>query len=239
MPRGITRDFLRLDLEHAEFGRDAQPALLRHDQQFAVGVVEKAPLHRAVRGIDVNADAGLRRRAAIAGHGEQAVDEIGRRGRQRQRIPAQLVRRDRRLVEIVVESSTLQQRERPCTAAGRMRYSQLRRFTWRGAVNAVPEICSAYRPCATRCGELRPPAACRRPPRSRIRWRSRIGSRAFGSTLASEFAVARAALAVDTARSASSWSRLRAPRAPSARARSTRTAPGNCLRRSRRCPCAG
>jgi hypothetical protein len=34
----------------------------------------------------------------------------------------------------------------PCTAAGRMRYSQLRRLECRGAVKAVPENCSAYRP---------------------------------------------------------------------------------------------
>src|SRR5690554_2902107 len=44
----------------------------------------------------------------------------------------------------------------PCIAAGRIRYSQLRRLAWRGAVNAVPVSCSAYSPCATRCGELRP-----------------------------------------------------------------------------------
>src|SRR6478672_8109442 len=44
----------------------------------------------------------------------------------------------------------------PCMAAGRMRYNQLRRFSLRGAVNAVPDNCSAYKPCATRCGELRP-----------------------------------------------------------------------------------
>ena len=44
----------------------------------------------------------------------------------------------------------------PCIAAGRIRYSQLRRFSLRGAVNAVPDNCSAYRPCATRWGELRP-----------------------------------------------------------------------------------
>src|SRR5690606_26960877 len=44
----------------------------------------------------------------------------------------------------------------PCIAAGRMRYSQLRRLAWRGAVNAVPVSCSAYRPWATFCGELRP-----------------------------------------------------------------------------------
>src|SRR5690606_9065780 len=44
----------------------------------------------------------------------------------------------------------------PCIAAGRIRYSQLRRFSLRGAVNAVPLSCSAYSPCATRCGEFRP-----------------------------------------------------------------------------------
>jgi hypothetical protein len=31
----------------------------------------------------------------------------------------------------------------PCIAAGRIRYSQLRRLAWRGAVNAVPLSCSA------------------------------------------------------------------------------------------------
>ena len=44
----------------------------------------------------------------------------------------------------------------PCITAGRMRYSQLRRLAPRGAVNALPVSCSAYRPWATRCGELRP-----------------------------------------------------------------------------------
>src|SRR5690606_22563731 len=44
----------------------------------------------------------------------------------------------------------------PCIDAGRIRYSQLRRFCARGAVKAVPEICSAYSPWATRCGEFWP-----------------------------------------------------------------------------------
>jgi len=34
----------------------------------------------------------------------------------------------------------------PCMAAGRIRYSQERRLWLRGAVNAVPDNCSAYRP---------------------------------------------------------------------------------------------
>src|SRR5690606_41657918 len=35
-------------------------------------------------------------------------------------------------------------------------YTTLFRSSLRGAVNAVPLSCSAYSPCATRCGELRP-----------------------------------------------------------------------------------
>jgi hypothetical protein len=43
-----------------------------------------------------------------------------------------------------------------CTAAGRIRYSHARRLWPRGAVNAVPDSCSAYSPYGARCGELRP-----------------------------------------------------------------------------------
>jgi hypothetical protein len=46
-------------------------------------------------------------------------------------------------------------RNGPCIAAGRIRYSQLRRLCARGAVNAVPDSCSAYSPYGGRCGELR------------------------------------------------------------------------------------
>src|SRR5690606_19979356 len=44
----------------------------------------------------------------------------------------------------------------PCTAAGRIRYSQLRRLAARGAVKAVPLSCSAYKPYGHFCGEFRP-----------------------------------------------------------------------------------
>ncbi len=43
-----------------------------------------------------------------------------------------------------------------CTAAGRIRYSHERRLCARGAVKAVPESCSAYRPYGARCGEFCP-----------------------------------------------------------------------------------
>src|ERR1700689_3612782 len=43
-----------------------------------------------------------------------------------------------------------------CITEGRILYNQERRLTCRGAVNAVPENCSAYNPYGQRCGELRP-----------------------------------------------------------------------------------
>src|SRR5262249_27435958 len=43
-----------------------------------------------------------------------------------------------------------------CRADGRIRYTQVRRFTPLGWVNAVPLNCSAYSPSGACCGELRP-----------------------------------------------------------------------------------
>ena len=43
-----------------------------------------------------------------------------------------------------------------CWLAGRMRYSHERRFCARGAVKAVPDNCSAYRPRGACCGEFCP-----------------------------------------------------------------------------------
>ena len=43
-----------------------------------------------------------------------------------------------------------------CAADGMIRYTQVRRLTARGWVNAVPLSCSVYRPSGARCGELRP-----------------------------------------------------------------------------------
>jgi hypothetical protein len=44
----------------------------------------------------------------------------------------------------------------PTCTLGTRRYIQVRRFSARGAVKALPDSSSAYRPCATRCGLLRP-----------------------------------------------------------------------------------
>ena len=54
------RDLAGLDVDDAELGAEPQPALLRHEQQLAVGVVEVLVLHRAGDEIDVRRHAGLR-----------------------------------------------------------------------------------------------------------------------------------------------------------------------------------
>ena len=45
---------------------------------------------------------------------------------------------------------------RGCAADGMIRYTQVRRFTARGWVNAVPLSCSAYKPSGACWGEFRP-----------------------------------------------------------------------------------
>src|SRR4249919_669462 len=98
------RDLLRFDVQHAEFGFDVQATLLRHDQELRIGVVEEAIHHVAVGRIQVDAHAVLPRGGSVAGHREEAFDEVRLRRRDRQRAPAQLVRRHRTTAEIVVEA---------------------------------------------------------------------------------------------------------------------------------------
>src|SRR5690606_27686317 len=83
-----------------------QATLLRDDQQLAVGAVEEAAAHRSVGRVHVDADARACARTAVAGHGEQAIDEVdpGPARWHRQRIPAQLVRRHRAIAEILVQA---------------------------------------------------------------------------------------------------------------------------------------
>ena len=80
-------DLLRLHIEHAHFSSQLQAALLRHDQQFAIGVVEIALLHAAVGRIQMDA-AGR-----VAGHADHALNKITRLLRHGQRVPTQLVGR--------------------------------------------------------------------------------------------------------------------------------------------------
>ncbi|CAM2144933.1 hypothetical protein PT2222_160209 [Paraburkholderia tropica] len=94
-------DFERLDVELAHFRANRQAPFLRHDQQFAIGIEEEAVGHRAVGRVEMDRATAHRRRRAVARHRHPAVDEVGRRGRHRQRVPAQLIgRRGRHVVEI-------------------------------------------------------------------------------------------------------------------------------------------
>ena len=106
-------DLLRADIDHAELGGDAQAPLLRDDQQLAIGVVEVAPLHRPVGGVQVDADAVLAFRPAVPGHRVQAVDEVRRRLRHGERRPAHLVGRHRSGAEIAVQAVLRVGLERP------------------------------------------------------------------------------------------------------------------------------
>ena len=69
---------LRLDVQHAQLGGQAQPTLLRHQQQLGIGIVEKPSLHGTIGRIDVDTDTSLLGRATVAGQRHQAVDEIRR-----------------------------------------------------------------------------------------------------------------------------------------------------------------
>jgi len=76
-----------------------RPALLRHDQHFAVGIVEKPIGHRSIGGVDVNPDADLRRHVAIAARRDYAFDEIGGLLRNGNGAPTQLARRRIEIIE--------------------------------------------------------------------------------------------------------------------------------------------
>ena len=80
-------------LENAELRMKAKSAELGNDEQLAVGGIEETIVHRGVRGINVNGHALLHRRVAIAAKRDDAVDEVRLLFGNRQRIPAQLIRR--------------------------------------------------------------------------------------------------------------------------------------------------
>ena len=101
-------DFLRLDVDASELGCTTQAPLLRDDEELAVGIVEKAIGHRRVCGVHVDAAAALRRGISVAGHGDESVDKIGCGLRQRQRIPAQLIRRRALVVESAHDARVLE-----------------------------------------------------------------------------------------------------------------------------------
>ena len=86
-------DLAGRDFENSEFRVKAKRAELRDDQQLAIGGVEEAVLHGGVGGVDVNGDADLHGRIAVAAQRHDAVDEVGLLFGNRQRIPAELIGR--------------------------------------------------------------------------------------------------------------------------------------------------
>ena len=86
-------------LEDAELGVQAESSQLRHDQHFSVGVREEPFAHGCIGGIEVDGDACLHGGVAVAAERDHAIKEIRRLFRQRQRIPAQLIRRGPRFSE--------------------------------------------------------------------------------------------------------------------------------------------
>lgn len=59
------RNLFRFDLEDAELGVELEAPFLGHDQQLAIGIVEKASLHVGRGGIDVDRQAESRLRAPL------------------------------------------------------------------------------------------------------------------------------------------------------------------------------
>ena len=93
MPRGSTQISPGSSSIDAHLGDEAHAALLRHDQQLAIGIEEMVVDHRAVGDIDMRRHADLAEHVAGRGHGAHAGDEVGRLRRDRHRVPAQLAER--------------------------------------------------------------------------------------------------------------------------------------------------
>ena len=89
----------RRKIDAPELGGDRERTLLRHDQYFAVGVLEGAAGHRPVDRVKMHSDPAALRDIAIAAIADEAIDEVGRLLGQRQRIPAQPIGRGRQFVE--------------------------------------------------------------------------------------------------------------------------------------------
>jgi hypothetical protein len=140
-------DLQRFDVQDAEFRQQPQPPLLRHHQHFRIGVVEIAPAHRPVGDVPVD-------RAAACAAAEPVPATVNRpstkssasAGRELAGGSSAGGSGDRRPRRSPRASAAAMGAKAPCTAAGRIRYSQERRLSWRGTVKAVPDHCSAYSP---------------------------------------------------------------------------------------------
>src|SRR5436190_13626878 len=89
-----TRDadhFTGARLQVAQLSKKTDPPLFGDEQHFPVGVVKIAVAHAFVKGIDVDADADLRKQVTVTRDGRDAVNEICRFGWYRKWIPAKLI----------------------------------------------------------------------------------------------------------------------------------------------------
>ena len=111
-------DLLGLGLDRTQLGDETVAAGLRHEQHLAVRVVEAAVLHRPVDDVKVRRTASLPARITVAGHRDDALDEIGRCLRHGQRVPAQLVGRRRLGGEIADDAPGAHPLERPVHRRG-------------------------------------------------------------------------------------------------------------------------
>ena len=91
-------DLARADRQPPQLGAEVEPALLGDQQQLAVAVEEIAVRHVGIGAVDVDGDALEARRVAVRQHRDEAVDEVGPRFGHGERIPAQAIGRQRRLV---------------------------------------------------------------------------------------------------------------------------------------------
>src|SRR5271167_3182357 len=66
----------RLKVYAPQFGVQDERALLRYDEQFAIGIIEVSPLHGSVDGKQINSAAHLSVRRTVAGDRHQTIDEI-------------------------------------------------------------------------------------------------------------------------------------------------------------------
>ena len=160
------RDVARADFQPPEFGPKLDRALLRDDQQLAVGVDEDTAFHAALRPVEVHRAAFEILRHARAQHGDEPVDEILALRQVGRRVPAQAIgsewrvrgrRTEERRAVISVERTMVGGRPHPVEPASAILVS------WRG--EGGPRQLLGVE---AECGPLRAVAAPRERPFDRL-----------------------------------------------------------------------
>ena len=84
---------------------NANAVFLTDDEHFAVGVVEKSVRHIFIASENMDRNSALREKVAVARNCRDALGKVRFHARHRQRIPAQLVRRDGQFCKTALPSS--------------------------------------------------------------------------------------------------------------------------------------